>query len=340
MCATPGGSVSSAMRTMGASAPGAGSATSSITLTVLSPMCAMPPLSRLSILALRQPRYQSVGRGARCFRFAEFGQPEAYLRRLGGRSLPRGIEAPCLFLHITQRAADRFAQQHHDDQIHRVPHLGITGQRFFHGHSSQEERHVGLRSLYGTVQVVVFEQRYKRLAVLWFDEQHWLQSIGHVLGTMYRQFQRLHARHGALNCWRDDVGLLFPIPVLGVSDFARVVLTRWWVMAVASGFGTGIGRRMGPHVLELLPKSRGVETAAIGELHDVLITHQVDRVLGHRREGSLGGASSSFGRSQVAGVEDAVDAKLQEGAGLGHGADQGLGIGAGQLPRIAPSGKG
>ena len=63
-------------------------------------------------------------------------------------------------------------------------------------------------------------------------------------------------------------------------------------------------------------------------------------MLGHRREGGLGSACSSFGRTEVAGVEDAVDAKLQEGAGLGHGADQGVGIGAGQLPRIAPSGKG
>ena len=58
---------------------------------------------------------------------------------------------------------------------------------------------------------------------------------------------------GALDCWRDDVGLLFPIAVLGVSDFARVVLAWRWVMAVASGFGAGVVRRMGPDVLELLP---------------------------------------------------------------------------------------
>ena len=99
----------------------------------------------------------------------------------------------------------------------------------------------------------MFEQRHKRLAVLRFDEQHRLQPIGHVLGTMYRQFQRLHARTGALDRWRDDVGLLFPIAVLGVSDFARVILARRWVMAVSSGFRAGIGRRIGPHVFELLP---------------------------------------------------------------------------------------
>ena len=71
---------------------------------------------------------------------------------------------------------------------------------------------------------------------------------------------------------------------------------------IASGAPTGSGRRVGAQVLEALAQLGRVEPAAVGQLHDVLVPHQVVGVLGHRRQCRLGRPGASLGRREVAGA--------------------------------------
>ena len=82
-----------------------------------------------------------------------------------------------------------------------------------------------------------------------------------------------------------------------------------------------------------------VDAAPVGELHDVLIPHQVVGVLGHRRERRIGRPGPAFGRREIARLQHAVHPELEEGPGLLDGPGQGRRVGPGQLARVAAAGQ-
>ena len=88
-----------------------------------------------------------------------------------------------------------------------------------------------------------------------------------------------------------------------------------------------------PEVLETLAQERRLEPAALGHLHQVVVANQVVGVLGHRGQRVVGGPGPTLRGGQVGGVEDPLQAELEERLGVLDGCPKGIGVAAGPRSR-------
>ena len=134
-----------------------------------------------------------------------------------------------------------------------------------------------------------------------------LQAVGHLFGTMHRQFQRLEPGAGPASRGRRDVATAsshsLAVRRRDPCTLPRIVRADPAVRRIVNGSrprGVRLGRWMGAQMLEPLPQAGGIESATVRELHDVLVTDKIVGMLGHRAQGGLGGPGPALGRGQVA----------------------------------------
>ena len=197
-------------------------------------------------------------------------------------------------------------------------------------------------------------------------EQGGLQVVGHLLGPVDGQPQGFETRAELLDgpaaavpagTDRTMVGGPAPaavesvgVPVavhLGLAHPGIVRATRRPtappITAVARwrpSRSAAAGHRLvgpGPRrtdLLQPLPQEEWLEAAALGHLHQVLVTDQVVGMLGHCGQGRVGGPGPALGGTQLGRGEDPLHPELEKGLGPDDCGPQPLGIAPGQFAGV------
>ena len=109
-------------------------------------------------------------------------------------------------------------------------------------------------------------------------------------------------------------------------------------VSARAGRRTSVGTRTrgrAPPGAQRRPQPVGVELAALGDGHHVLVADELAGVLGDGGQRHLGRLAPALGGAQVGGGEDPLDAEPEERHGLLDGLAQGVGVGPGEVGRVA-----
>ena len=165
-----------------------------------------PAPSSLFWLPFHEPRYQPIRGSAYRGRIFEFSQPEAYLcrgRRAGScHDSPRPRDAFSSSVKARRTASCKVSTRGRLTRSTGSPKSGspTSGSSTVIRRSSPATS--GEAEVMASCRSSCSHQGQERLALEWIGEEHRLQTVGHFLRPVYRQFQSLQSRSSLLHMTR------------------------------------------------------------------------------------------------------------------------------------------